>query len=172
MKDRFTRVLKGHIALARATFPEGTTGGQLDALARQFLWAAGCDYDHGTGHGVGSHLSVHEGPQRIGKRGGDAALMPGMIVSNEPGYYKTGEYGIRIESLVVVKEVSIVGGRRYLGFETITLAPIDLRLVDKALLNKEESEWLASYHRKVQAAHMAHLSPEEATWLQRVALHA
>jgi Xaa-Pro aminopeptidase len=162
MKDRFTRVLKGHIALARAVFPRGTTGAQLDALARQFLWAAGCDYDHGTGHGVGSHLSVHEGPQRIGKRGSDTALEAGMILSNEPGYYKAGEYGIRIESLVVVKEAENPG---YLAFETITLAPVDRRVIDKTLLTNEELEWLAAYHARVHEAHAPHLNAEEAGWL-------
>jgi Xaa-Pro aminopeptidase len=162
MKDRFTRVLKGHIALASAIFPQGTTGAQLDALARQFLWAAGCDYDHGTGHGVGSHLSVHEGPQRIGKRGGDAALEPGMIVSNEPGYYKAGEYGIRIESLVVVKQAE----KGFLGFETITLAPIDVRAIDKSLLTKQELEWLVAYHQRVYETHGPHLNEEEARWLK------
>src|SRR6185369_4868946 len=120
-RDRFTRVLKGHIALALARFPQGTAGSQLDALARQYLWQAGLDYDHGTGHGVGCFLNVHEGPQRISKRGGDAALMPGMIVSNEPGYYKGGEYGIRIENLVAVAEVQKgEGAKSYYGLETLT----------------------------------------------------
>ena len=129
MRDRFTRVLKGHIALAMARFPAGTTGSQLDALARYALWQAGLDYDHGTGHGVGAYLSVHEGPQRISKMANNVALQPGMIVTNEPGYYKTGAYGIRIENLVAVREATIDGAdRRYLEFETLTLAPIDLDL--------------------------------------------
>ncbi len=169
MKTHFTLVLKGHIALARAVFPEGTSGSQLDALARQYLWQAGLDYDHGTGHGVGSFLSVHEGPQRISKRGGDAALMPGMVLSNEPGYYKAGAYGIRIESLLVVKEVSAAPGRkRYFGFDTITLAPIDMRLVDKTLLATPETRWLQEYHQKVAAAHMSSLTPAEKGWLERI----
>ncbi|MGE0754511.1 MAG: M24 family metallopeptidase, partial [Alphaproteobacteria bacterium] len=128
MCDRFTRVLKGHIALATARFPKGTSGSQLDTLARQYLWQAGVDYDHGTGHGVGCFLSVHEGPQRISKRGGDVALEPGMIISNEPGYYKTGAYGIRIENLVVVVESGDgAGGKPFYGFDTVTCAPIDTR---------------------------------------------
>ncbi|MDP3242643.1 MAG: M24 family metallopeptidase, partial [Reyranella sp.] len=131
MRDRFTRVLKGHIALARARFPVGTTGSQLDVLARYALWQVGLDYDHGTGHGVGAYLSVHEGPHRISKMPNSVALQPGMIVSNEPGYYKAGAYGIRIENLVAVKEVEIEGAdRRYLEFETLTLAPIDLACVE------------------------------------------
>lgn len=140
-KDRFTRVLKGHIALATAIFPKGTRGSQLDALARQYLWQVGLDYDHGTGHGVGQFLGVHEGPQRISKRGGDAVLEPGMILSNEPGYYKTGEYGIRIENLVVVVEKD----NGFLGFDTITRAPLDEKLIDYALLSEDEKRWLADY---------------------------
>jgi Xaa-Pro aminopeptidase len=167
MKEHFTRVLKGHIALARVVFPEGTTGGQLDALARQYLWQVGLDYDHGTGHGVGSYLSVHEGPQRIGKRGGDAALAPGMIISNEPGYYKAGEYGIRIESLVAVQEAFVQDGKRYFGFETITLAPIDLRAVELSLLTVEEKAWLKEYHRRVAEAHTSALGKEEVQWLRQ-----
>ncbi len=166
MKDRFTRVLKGHIALASVVFPEGTSGSQLDALARQFLWADRLDYDHGTGHGVGSYLSVHEGPQRISKRAGDVALAAGMIISNEPGYYKSGEYGIRIESLVVVKDIELSqSGKRYFGFETLTLAPIDMRLVDDALLTASERQWLEEYHKAVYAAHASELSPQELHWL-------
>lgn len=166
MKENFTRVLKGHIAIATAVFPEGTSGSQIDALARQYLWQAGLDYDHGTGHGVGSYLSVHEGPQRISKRGGDAPLEPGMIVSNEPGYYKAGAYGIRIESLVAVKEVKISqNGRRYLGFETITLVPVDLRLVDKKMLDARETEWLQKYHRRIYETHFTNLDNEEKEWL-------
>ena len=131
MRDRFTRVLKGHIAIARAVFPDGTTGAQLDPFARQFLWEVGLDFDHGTGHGVGSYLSVHEGPARISKLG-TVALKRGMILSNEPGYYKTGHYGIRIENLVLVAEApSVAGAEKPLNaFETLTLAPIDRRLVD------------------------------------------
>ncbi len=144
-KRNFTLVLKGHIALATAIFPKGTRGSQLDSLARQFLWQHGLDYDHGTGHGVGQFLGVHEGPQRIGKRAGDAELKPGMILSNEPGYYKTDEYGIRIENLVTVVEKE----NGFLGFETITCAPIDLRLVDFPMLTNDERRWLEEYHARV-----------------------
>jgi Xaa-Pro aminopeptidase len=151
-KDRFTRVLKGHIALARARFPKGTSGSQLDALARAPLWEAGLDYDHGTGHGVGSYLSVHEGPQRISKLPNTQTLLPGMIVSNEPGYYKTGEYGIRIENLVAVAELAPQPGeeRPMLGFETLTLAPIARELVEVGLLTKSERAWLDAYHARVR----------------------
>lgn len=166
-KDRFTRVLKGHIALARARFPKGTTGSQLDALARAPLWEIGLDYDHGTGHGVGSYLSVHEGPQRISKLPNTQALLPGMIVSNEPGYYKTGEYGIRIENLVAVTELAPVAGeeRPMLGFETLTLAPIARELVDVSLLNAGERAWLDSYHARVRATVGPLVDPETRAWL-------
>jgi Xaa-Pro aminopeptidase len=152
MRDRFTRVLKGHIRLALARFPEGTTGGALDILARHSLWEAGLDYEHGTGHGVGHYLSVHEGPQSISKRGFAQALRPGMICSNEPGYYKTSAYGIRIENLVVVSDpLPIADGEKpMMGFETITLAPIDLAVVETALLTHEERDWLNAYHARVR----------------------
>ncbi len=152
-KDRFTRVLKGHIALARARFPKGTSGSQLDALARGALWQVGLDYDHGTGHGVGSYLSVHEGPHRISKMPNSVALQPGMIVSNEPGYYKTGAYGIRIENLIAVAELESQPGaeRPMLGFETLTLAPIDRALVARDLLDASETAWLDAYHARVAA---------------------
>ena len=150
MRDRFTRVLKGHIAVARAVFPPGTTGAQIDALARMALWRAGLDFDHGTGHGVGSYLSVHEGPQRLAKTG-TTALAPGMIVSNEPGYYAAGAFGIRIENLVAVETRTIAGGERpMLGFETLTLAPIDLALVEPKLLDADEIAWLDAYHARVR----------------------
>ncbi|HEX8639589.1 MAG TPA: aminopeptidase P family protein [Allosphingosinicella sp.] len=155
MRDRFTRVLKGHIAVARALFPAGTRGSQLDSFARQYLWQAGLDYAHGTGHGVGSFLAVHEGPQRISpagssQPGGDEPLKAGMILSNEPGYYKTGEYGIRVENLVLVVEREIEGAEKdVLGFETLTFAPIDRTLIDAGLLSPEEREWLDSYHARV-----------------------
>ncbi len=166
MRDRFTRVLKGHIALAMARFPKGTRGQQLDTLARQYLWAVGLDYAHGTGHGVGSYLSVHEGPQRISGVGGDVALEPGMIVSNEPGYYKTGAYGIRIENLVLVTPVEIAGAERtMLGFETLTLAPIDRRLVDRALMTAAEVDWLDAYHARVAREVGALLDAEARAWL-------
>jgi len=166
-KDRFTRVLKGHIALATAQFPEGTSGSQLDSLARQFLWAVGLDFDHGTGHGVGHFLNVHEGPQRIGKRGGDAALRVGMVVSNEPGYYKAGAYGIRIESLVTVVEKEKNEGRKYLGFETLTCVPIDARVIEKSLMTSAEKKWLNSYHRFVLKQLSPHLEKTEKTWLAK-----
>lgn len=155
MKDRFTRVLKGHIALALAIFPEGTRGAQLDTLARAALWQAGVDYAHGTGHGVGSFLAVHEGPQRIakfsgGQAGADEPLCAGMILSNEPGYYKPQEYGIRIENLVLVEERDIEGAEgRYFGFETLTFAPIDKHLVDTSLLTRDELRWWDGYHAQV-----------------------
>jgi Xaa-Pro aminopeptidase len=150
MRDRFTRVLKGHIAVARAVFPPGTTGAQIDALARMALWRSGLDFDHGTGHGVGSYLSVHEGPQRLAKTG-TTPLVPGMIVSNEPGYYAAGAFGIRIENLVAVETRTIAGGERpMLGFETLTLAPIDLALVEPKLLDADEIAWLDDYHARVR----------------------
>ena len=150
MRDRFTRVLKGHIAIARAVFPKGTSGAQIDAMARAPLWRVGLDFDHGTGHGVGSYLSVHEGPHRISKTG-TTTLLPGMILSNEPGYYSPGAFGIRIENLVVVEPRTIVGAEReMLGFETLTLAPIDLRLVDWKLMDADEIAWLDSYHARVR----------------------
>ena len=149
MRDRFTRVLKGHIAIARAVFPEGVTGAQLDSFARQHLWSAGLDFDHGTGHGVGSYLSVHEGPARISKLG-TAVLKRGMILSNEPGYYKTGAYGIRIENLVLVSEATVEAAEKPLNaFETLTLAPIDARLIDPALMTSDEIAWLDAYHARV-----------------------
>jgi Xaa-Pro aminopeptidase len=167
MKDRFTRVLKGHIALALCRFPKGTTGSQLDALARTALWQVGLDYDHGTGHGVGSYLGVHEGPQRISKLPNNQALLPGMIVSNEPGYYKTGAYGIRIENLVVVIKLDGIGegGRETYGFETLTLAPIDRAAIDSALLEPHEIAWLDSYHAWVRAELMPLVDAGTAAWL-------
>ena len=149
MRAHYTRVLKGHIALARAIFPKGTTGAQIDALARLPLWEAGIDFDHGTGHGVGSFLSVHEGPQRISKAG-TVALEPGMILSNEPGYYKAGSYGIRLENLLLVEPRAITGGERdMLGFETLTLAPFERRLIEPALLGRAELAWIDAYHARV-----------------------
>ncbi len=167
MRDRFTRVLKGHIGLATMRFPAGTTGHQLDMIARKPLWDAGLDYDHGTGHGVGSFLGVHEGPQRIAKVANSQALMPGMILSNEPGYYKTGAFGIRIENLIVVTQAAPVQGgeREMMGFETITLAPIALDLVEPALLTAEERRWLNGYHARVRAALTPLLAADVAAWL-------
>jgi Xaa-Pro aminopeptidase len=151
MRDRFTRVLKGHIAIARARFAKKTSGAQLDALARLALWEVGLDYEHGTGHGVGAYLAVHEGPQNMSRRNVQVPFEPGMIVSNEPGYYKAGEYGIRIENLVTVVTSSVPGGEKeMLAFETLTLAPIDRRLIEPALLSPEERLWLDTYHARVR----------------------
>jgi Xaa-Pro aminopeptidase len=156
MRRRFTLVLKGMIAISTLRFPPKTTGAEIDAFARAALWKGGLDYAHGTGHGVGSYLSVHEGPQRIA-RTGRQELLPGMILSNEPGYYKPGEYGIRIENLIIVTEAEEIpgGDRPMLGFETITLAPIDRRLIDAHLMTREELQWLDAYHARV----LTELSP-------------
>ncbi len=173
MRDRFTRVLKGHIAVATAVFPKGTRGTQLDSFARRPLWEAGLDYAHGTGHGVGSFLGVHEGPQRIapitsGQSGGDEPLAEGMILSNEPGYYKTGEYGIRIENLVLVVAKQIEGAEKdMLGFETLTFAPIDTRLVKTDMLSDKEVEWLNDYHRQVAEKIGPKLDGANRQWLEK-----
>ena len=170
MRENFTRVLKGHIALAMARFPKGTTGSQLDGFARRALWQVGLDYDHGTGHGVGSYLSVHEGPQRISKTPNAQPLLPGMIVSNEPGYYKTGAYGIRIENLIVVRPDADAptqdGARDMLCFETITLAPIDRDLVARNLLDHYEALWLDTYHARVRETIGPLVDSETARWLE------
>ncbi|MDB5439388.1 MAG: metallopeptidase family protein [Caulobacteraceae bacterium] len=168
MRERFTRVLKGHLALSRISFPPGTTGSALDVLARAPLWEAGLDFDHGTGHGVGSYLGVHEGPQGISKRPGGAALVPGMIVSNEPGYYKTGEYGIRIENLVAVREAAKIPGaeKSLLEFETITLAPIDLNMVESSLLTDAEKKWLNAYHARVRDVISPLVDATTKAWLE------
>jgi Xaa-Pro aminopeptidase len=172
MIDRFTRVLQGHIAIATALFPKGTRGSQLDSFARRPLWEAGLDYAHGTGHGVGSFLAVHEGPQRISpvgssQSGGDEPLQAGMILSNEPGYYKTGEYGIRIENLVLVVSREIEGAEKdMLGFETLTFAPIDRRLISSEMLTPEELVWLNCYHAHVLAKIGPTLSGADLEWLQ------
>lgn len=165
MCAHFTLVLKGHIALSRAIFPKGTTGAQLDTLARQFLWAAGLDFEHGTGHGVGAGLSVHEGPARISKLG-HVALEEGMILSNEPGYYRTGAYGIRIENLILVEPRAIAGAEKsFFGFETLTLAPIDRRLIDTDLLTAEEIAWMDAYHARVAREVGPTLDGDEQAWL-------
>ncbi|HEX8444321.1 MAG TPA: aminopeptidase P family protein [Allosphingosinicella sp.] len=172
MRDRFTRVLKGHIAIARAVFPEGTRGSQLDSFARQPLWEAGLDYAHGTGHGVGSFLAVHEGPQRIGAAnypgsGWDEPLRAGMFLSNEPGYYKAGEYGIRIENLVMVEQRDIAGAeKKMFGFETLTFAPIDRSLIEVSMMAADERRWLDNYHERVLQLIGPQLESEVAAWLE------
>ena len=172
MRRRFTQVLKGHIALATARFPIGTRGSQLDILARQYLWADGVDYAHGTGHGVGSYLAVHEGPQRIAKPAGGQAgteepLHAGMILSNEPGYYKAGAFGIRIENLVVVTALNIDGAEEdMLGFETITFAPISQNLVDVSLLSPAEADWLDAYHAEVFEKLAPGIGSDDRAWLE------
>lgn len=173
MRDRFTRVLKGHIQIALVVFPQGTSGGQLDVLARQYLWEAGVDYAHGTGHGVGSFLGVHEGPQRIGKPSGgqagtDQELFEGMILSNEPGYYKPDAFGIRIENLILTEKREIEGAEgRYLGFETLTFVPLDRRLIDVSLLTKAEIAWVDDYHAQVRELLSPQLSGDDLSWLER-----
>jgi Xaa-Pro aminopeptidase len=169
MKDRFTRVLKGMIAISQVRFPTGTTGAHIDALARASLWSAGLDFDHGTGHGVGSYLSVHEGPARISKAS-HVALRPGMLLSNEPGYYKPGQFGIRTENLLFVTEAEDIPGgeRKMMGFETITLAPIDRKLIDTDLLTREELRWLDAYHARVLAEVGLLLDGEALDWLKQV----
>ena len=161
-RKMFTLVLKGHIALATATFPKGTGGMQLDVLARQFLWGEGYDYDHGTGHGFVNFLSVHEGPQSIAKTGTKQALLPGMVLSNEPGYYKENCYGIRCENLMVVVQQD----NGMLGFETLTFAPFDLRLVDSSLMTANEIEWLNRYHEDVWQKLSSQLTGADLAWLQ------
>ena len=173
MIDRFTRVLQGHIAIATALFPKGTRGSQLDSFARRPLWEAGCDYAHGTGHGVGAFLAVHEGPQRISpigssQSGGDEPLQAGMILSNEPGYYKAGEYGIRIENLVLVVDKQVPGGdKEMLGFDTLTFVPIEKKLIDVSMLSDRELDWLNDYHQQVLALIGPQLSGEDKEWLER-----
>ena len=166
MRARFTLVLKGHIGIARAVFPDGISGAQLDSFARQHLWAAGLDFDHGTGHGVGSYLSVHEGPARLSKLG-TVPLKRGMILSNEPGYYKAGAYGIRIENLVLVVEAAaVLGAEKPLNaFETLTLAPIDRRLVVADMLTPEEANWFDGYHARVAQTLSPLVDDETRAWL-------
>lgn len=170
MRKHFTLVLKGHIAIATTVFPEGTTGAQLDPFARRALWSAGLDFDHGTGHGVGSYLSVHEGPARLSKLG-TAPLAAGMVLSNEPGFYRTGAYGIRIENLelVVPMPAPLGAEKRLLGFDALTLAPIDRRLIDATLLTPEELDWVDAYHEHVGEALAEHLDPASRAWLQAAA---
>ena len=172
MIDRNTRVLKGHIELDLARFPDRTSGGALDALARMHLWQAGVDYGHGTGHGVGSFLAVHEGPQRISKSGGafpgtGTPLAAGMILSNEPGYYKPGEFGIRIENLILTVPVEIEGAEGdWLGFETLTFVPLDRRLIDVDMLTERERNWVDGYHAQVRALLAPQLDGDDLAWLE------
>lgn len=165
-KKMFTLVLKGHISLAKIKFPAGTNGGQLDALARQFLWQQGYDYDHGTGHGVGCFLNVHEGPHRIGKGANNVPLQPGMVVSNEPGYYKQDGYGIRCENLIYVADKGLENdGKKFYQFETLTLVPFDLNLIEPSLLTQEEVSWINSYHAEVKAKISPLLTGDDVAWL-------
>ena len=174
MRKRYTQVLKGHIALAQARFPDGTAGGSLDALARQYLWADGVDYAHGTGHGVGSYLAVHEGPQRIGMSAGVQAgtgepLRAGMILSNEPGYYKEGGFGIRIENLVLVRKAEIAGAEGdYLEFENLTWAPLEPALIDAAMLSPTDIAWVNDYHAQVLDIVGSLLDGDDKAWLKTV----
>lgn len=169
IREAFTRVLKGNIALSRIRFPPGTTGHRLDVLARAALWQVGMDYDHGTGHGIGSYLSVHEGPQNISPAPRPVALEAGMIVSNEPGYYEPGQYGIRIENLMLVRPSSFKGSKgTFLEFEILSYTPIDYRLIDVALLNDVELNWLNAYHAEVQTRVSPHVEPDVAAWLSEV----
>ena len=172
IRERFTRVLKGHIGLASARFPVGTTGSQLDVLARKALWDAGLDYDHGTGHGIGHYLSVHEGPQRISQAGNSVVLEPGMLLSNEPGFYQQGEFGIRTESLLVVRDAAKGKGkgkgvRPMRCFDVLTLAPIDRALIDRKLLSGEERNWLDAYHARVRRLITPLVDPKTAEWLKQ-----
>ncbi|MCV6592973.1 MAG: M24 family metallopeptidase, partial [Silicimonas sp.] len=163
----YTRVLQGMISVSQARFPRGLAGRDIDALARAPLWRAGLDYDHGTGHGVGAYLSVHEGPQRI-SRISEVKLQPGMILSNEPGYYRPGAFGIRIENLIVVREAEKIGdGRDQLDFETLTYVPLDRRLIDTGALGPWEREWIDAYHREVRARLSGRLSAQAETWLSQ-----
>ncbi len=166
MRERYTLVLKGHIALDRVQFPVGTSGAQLDTLARHPLWQAGLDFDHGTGHGIGSYLCVHEGPARIAKTGA-VPLKPGMILSNEPGYYKAGAYGIRIENLVAVKEAGKPDGgeRKLLEFENLTRAPLDRKLIEASLLTTDERAWIEAYHALVRQDLLPLLPESAKAWL-------
>ena len=165
LKDRFTRVLQGHIAIATAVFPQGVAGPHLDALARRALWQAGLDYDHGTGHGVGSYLSVHEGPASLSRNARPVPLAPGMILSDEPGYYEPGAYGIRLENLLLVQDAAVKGRKPFLRFETLTLAPFDLRLLEPELLTAAEREWLGMYHARVLRELGPRLDAAAGAWL-------
>lgn len=169
MKRDFTLVLKGHIRLAMAKFPQGFTAGtHLDALSREALWQDGKNYNHGTGHGVGAYLSVHEGPMGITPRWLETKLVPGMMMSNEPGYYEAGEYGIRIENIVLVKEMKETKWGKFLGFENITMCPIDIRAIEPEILTSEEKKWLNDYHKEVYRNLSPFLGKEHKAWLKKM----
>jgi Xaa-Pro aminopeptidase len=168
IRTRVTQVLKGHIAIATLVFPQGVTGAHIDAFARRALWQGGLDYDHGTGHGVGSYLSVHEGPVSISRAARPVPIAPGMILSNEPGFYRPGFYGIRLENLLLVQPADLPGATKpFLRFETLSLAPFDRRLIDPALLDRQERNWLDDYHARVLAELGPHLAPDVHTWLRQ-----
>ncbi len=168
LRDRATRVLKGHIAIATAVFPQGVAGPHLDASARRALWQVGLDYDHGTGHGVGSFLSVHEGPASLSRAGRMAPLAAGMILSDEPGFYLPGGYGIRLENLLLVQQASFPDSKKpFLRFETLTLAPFDRRLIDRALLDDAETAWIDAYHARVLREIGPALERAEREWLEQ-----
>jgi Xaa-Pro aminopeptidase len=164
--ERFTRVLKGHMALATLRFPQGVAGPHIEAFARRALWDVGLDYDHGTGHGVGSYLSVHEGPAGLSRAARPVPLREGMILSDEPGFYATGEYGIRLENLLMVQPSAVGLAKPFLEFETLTLAPFDRRLIETALLTPAERSWLDAYHARVLAEVGPRLDAETAAWLR------
>ncbi len=165
LRDRYTRVLKGHIAIATLIFPQGVTGAHLDGFARHALWQVGLDFDHGTGHGVGSYLSVHEGPASLSRQSRPVPLEAGMILSDEPGFYAPGQFGIRLENLVLVQEAAFEGERRFLRFETLTLAPFDRVMIEPDLLTTAEREWLDAYHARVLAEIGPRLTATERDWL-------
>ncbi len=159
-------MLKGHIAIATLRFPQGVCGAHIDSFARQALWQAGLDFDHGTGHGVGSFLSVHEGPVSLSRLAKPVPLAPGMLLSNEPGFYAPGQFGIRLENLVFVQPAEIAGATKpFLQFETITLAPFDRRMIEPALLTAAELAWLDAYHARVLTEVGPQVEPEVRAWL-------
>ncbi len=164
LKNIYTRVLIGHINLSTIKFPSGTKGFQLDSIARVNLWNAGLDYNHGTGHGVGSFLGVHEGPQSISKNFNNVALEPGMIISNEPGFYKDKKFGIRIENLVLVKKSSL---KNFYEFETLSLFPYEKKLIDYKLLSDLQKKWIYSYHKKIYKKVSPYLSKQDLKWLKK-----
>ncbi|SVC79727.1 uncharacterized protein METZ01_LOCUS332581, partial [marine metagenome] len=160
-------VMKGHIALSSAQFPEGIAGQHVDTFARQYLWYEGLDFNHGTGHGVGSYLNVHEGPHSIGKGANQVPFMEGMVVSNEPGYYRENEFGIRSENLIFVKKIKEVEGKKLFGFENLTYVPFDTRLLDMSIITKTEKDWINNYHQKVLKKIGSHLDDSVMAWLNK-----